>query len=62
MNPTLQEAVDYLERKGIKVSPHKSTFQVNTEMVAILLTFLMAEIDYLNARITSLEGGGSDAE
>lgn len=61
MEQTLQLAVEYLESKGIKVEPQKSTFQVNAEMTAVLLTFLMSEIDFLNARITALEGGTGNA-
>lgn len=60
MDPTLQHAVDYLKSKGIEVKPEKSTFQINAEMTAVLLTFLMAEVDYLRARVTALEGGGED--
>lgn len=59
MQPTLQDAVEYLRSRGIEVEPQKSTFQLNTEMAAILLTFMMAEIDYLRARIETLEEGGA---
>jgi len=61
METTLQRAIDYLESKGIKVEPTKSVFQQNTEMVAVLLTFLMAEVDYLRARVDLLEGGHKNA-
>jgi len=57
MNPTLQDTVEYLRSRGIEVEPQKSTFQNNVEMSAILLTFMMAEIDYLRAKIETLEGG-----
>jgi hypothetical protein len=62
MDPLMQNIVEYLESKGIPVEPKKSTFQLNVEMATILLTFMMAELDYMNARITALEGGGSNVE
>ncbi|MEK3882431.1 hypothetical protein [Paenibacillus sp. PL2-23] len=61
MDPKLQSAIEYLESKGIKVEPQKSVFQNNTEMAVMLLTFMMAEVDYLRARVEALEGGGGNA-
>ncbi|RJE90669.1 hypothetical protein D3P07_00750 [Paenibacillus sp. 1011MAR3C5] len=60
MEPSLQNAVDYLKSKGIEVAPHKSTFQLNMEMATMLLTVLMSEVDYLRNRIEILEGGNAD--
>ncbi|MFF2887029.1 hypothetical protein [Paenibacillus sp. NPDC057967] len=61
MDLNMQDVISYLKEKGIDVAPQKSTFQLNTEMVAVLLTFLMAEVDFLRARVDTLEGGGENA-
>lgn len=46
---------EFLTGLGYDTSAKKSLFQQNEEMSSILLTFMMAEIDALRARIEELE-------